>query len=213
VYGCSSFVLAKKLNFLKSKLKEWNRDVFGHLDTKLGALIDKIKVFDAKEQLQSLYWAERFERLEVKKEISLVRKWLDTFWRQRAKQQWILEGDRNTKFSHRVANFRRQFKAIQSICVDGVCLDDVSSMKGVIINFYNELYREDQRGRPFEGLSYDTISDEDASDLLKEFGKPLTICKEKAPGQVVSILLSSSIVGVLLGGYGFIFGVPLQRWF
>ena len=53
-YGSSSFVLAKKLNFLKSKLKVWNRDIFGHLDTKLGALIEKIKVFDAKEQLQSL---------------------------------------------------------------------------------------------------------------------------------------------------------------
>ena len=31
-------------------------------------------------------------------EFSLVRKWLDTFWRQPAKQHWILEGDRNTKF-------------------------------------------------------------------------------------------------------------------
>ena len=64
MYGCSSFVLAKKLNFLKSKLKEWNRVVFGHLNTKLGAFIDKIKVFDAKEQLQSLV------RLEFKKELS-----------------------------------------------------------------------------------------------------------------------------------------------
>jgi len=54
VYGSSSFVLAKKLNFLKSKLKVWNREAFGHLDTKLTALVEKIKVFDAKEQLQSL---------------------------------------------------------------------------------------------------------------------------------------------------------------
>ena len=78
------------------------------------------------------------------KELSLVRKWLDTFWRQWAKQQWILEGDRNTKFFHRVANFRRKFNVLQSICVNGVCLDDVSSMKGAIVNFYNVLYREDQ---------------------------------------------------------------------
>jgi len=44
-YGSSSFVLAKKLTFLQSKLKEWNRDVFSHLDTKLGALVEKIKVW------------------------------------------------------------------------------------------------------------------------------------------------------------------------
>ena len=30
-----------------------------------------------------------------------------------------------------------------------VCLDDVSSMKGAIVNFYSELYREQQPGRPF----------------------------------------------------------------
>jgi len=37
-----------------SKLKVWNRDVFGHLDTKLGDLVEKFKELDAKEQLQSL---------------------------------------------------------------------------------------------------------------------------------------------------------------
>jgi len=59
ISGSSSFVLAKKLNLLKSKLKFWNRDVFGHLETKLGNLVDKVKVLDAKEQLQSLSHAER----------------------------------------------------------------------------------------------------------------------------------------------------------
>ena len=32
VIGPSSFILAKKLNFLKTKLKQWNREVFGHLE-------------------------------------------------------------------------------------------------------------------------------------------------------------------------------------
>ena len=67
------------MNFLKSKLKVWNREVFGHLDTKLSALVEKIMEFDANNQLQSLSRAKKFERLEVKKELSLARKWLDTF--------------------------------------------------------------------------------------------------------------------------------------
>ena len=53
-----------------------------------------------------------------------------------------------------------------------VCFDDISSMKGVIVNFYNELYRKDHPRRPFlKGLSYDSISDDDACDLLKEFSE------------------------------------------
>ena len=44
VSGSRSFILAKKLNFLKHKLKEWNRDVFGHLDSKMAVLVDKLSL-------------------------------------------------------------------------------------------------------------------------------------------------------------------------
>lgn len=72
--------MAKKLKFLKLKLKDWNRDVFGHLDTKLAVYVDKVKVLDANEKFQSFTCAKRFERLEVKKELSLVRIG-SIFWR------------------------------------------------------------------------------------------------------------------------------------
>ena len=50
VSGSSSFIRAKNLRILKSKLKDWNRDVFGHLDTKMADLVDKVKRLDEKEQ-------------------------------------------------------------------------------------------------------------------------------------------------------------------
>jgi len=50
VSGSSSFVLTKKLLFLKRRLKEWNKEVFGHLESKLAELVVKIKSFDEKEQ-------------------------------------------------------------------------------------------------------------------------------------------------------------------
>jgi len=56
--------------------------------------------------------------------------------------------------------------------VDGECLDDAPSIKGAIVHFYTNLLHEDLPRRPFfEGLSYDTISDEDASDLLMDFSE------------------------------------------
>ena len=53
VAGHFSFLLAKKLNFLKTKLKELNRYVFGHLEFKMANLVKKVKSLD-KEQQQSL---------------------------------------------------------------------------------------------------------------------------------------------------------------
>ena len=50
VIGPSSFILAKKLNLLKTKRKQWNREVFGHLEFKMASLVDKVKRLDEKEQ-------------------------------------------------------------------------------------------------------------------------------------------------------------------
>ena len=66
-----------------------------------------------------------------------------------------------------MANNRRKFNTIHSICVDGVSFDDNSLVKEVIVNFYKKLYAEEHPRRPFlEGLVYDSISDDDACDLL-----------------------------------------------
>ena len=42
--GPSSFIFAKKLNFLKTKLKQRNIDVFGRLEFKMASLVEKSEV-------------------------------------------------------------------------------------------------------------------------------------------------------------------------
>jgi len=79
VTGPSSFILAKKLNFLKTKLKQWNKVVFDHLELKMASLVEKVKLLDEKEQQQSLSWVDRIERLEVKKDLFLVRRSIDIY--------------------------------------------------------------------------------------------------------------------------------------
>ena len=170
VIGPSSFILAKKLNFLKTKLKQWNREVFDHLEFKMASLVEKVKLLDEKEQQRSLSWADRFERLGVKKELSMVRKSIDIFWRQRAKQQWIEDGDRNTKFFHQVANRRRKLNAIHKIKVDGELYVDTALVNNALFHFYENLYHEDQPSRIFlDGIAFASISLDDATDLENFF--------------------------------------------
>jgi len=59
--------------------------VFGHLEFKMASLVEKVKLLDEKERQQSLSWADRFERLGVKKEFSMVQRSIDIYWHQRAK--------------------------------------------------------------------------------------------------------------------------------
>jgi len=118
ISGSYSYVLAKKLNLLKLKLKDWNRNVFGHLDTRMADLLEKLKLLDAKEQL-SLTHFDRVQRFELKKELTLLCNRADIFWRQRGKQHWMQQGDQNTKIFHRVANCRRKFNTMRTIKVNG----------------------------------------------------------------------------------------------
>ena len=105
-----------------------------------------------------------------------------------------MDGDRNTKFFHQVANRRRKFNTIHKIKVDGECFADAASMKTAIAQFYDHLYHEDQPFRPFlGGIAFNSISLEDAQDLVKDFTedevwKAITdLGKELSPGQRVSI--------------------------
>jgi len=60
--------VAKKLDLLKFQLKDWNRNVFGHLDTRMADLLDKVKLLDAKEQI--LTHDDRVQRFELEERIS-----------------------------------------------------------------------------------------------------------------------------------------------
>jgi len=56
-------------------------------------------------------------------------------------------------------NYSRKISILAFVWM--VCFNDISSVKGAIVNFYNKVYREDHPGKPLlKGLSYDSISDD-----------------------------------------------------
>jgi len=98
------------------------------------------------------------------------------------------DGDRNTKFFKQVANRRRKFNTIHKIQVDGEFYVDAASARNMIVNFYENLYHEDQPSRFFlDGIAFASISPDDAGDLVKDFTEDEvsnTICElgnEKVP--------------------------------
>jgi len=88
------------------------------------------------------------------------------------KQRWMEGRGCNTKFFHRVANSRRKFNAIKDIVVEGELHVDDSSVKGTIVHFYEKPYHENFPSGPLlKGISYASISLEDAWELEKDFSE------------------------------------------
>jgi hypothetical protein len=62
-------------------------------------------------------------------------------WRQRARIQWLAEGDRNTRFFHQKASRRRSKNAITRLArQDGTVTEDVEELKSMTTTFYQNLY-------------------------------------------------------------------------
>ena len=84
----------------------------------------------------------------------------------------IKEGNKNTKFFHKVANSRRRYNQISMLEVDGVIYEDESEMADQVVQFYKNLYKEIEEWRPFvEGLEFDQIEGLERGWLERRFEK------------------------------------------
>ncbi|XP_059074891.1 uncharacterized protein LOC131874942 [Cryptomeria japonica] len=100
IQGTPSFCFVKKLLFVKNKLKIWNRDVFKNIfeeKDKIGKELEKLNLIVMEKGMTSIEFEEE-KRLKNSLNEILARE--EIYWRDKARELWIREGDKNTKFFH-----------------------------------------------------------------------------------------------------------------
>jgi hypothetical protein len=187
--GTPSFVLAKKLQALKRKIKEWNSEVFGDVGARIKAWAEEVKSLDSFEEIRGLSdeEKERRSRLVSDLEGSLLQE--EICWRQKSRIRWLKEGDKCTKFFHQVANANRRNNSIDSLYVNGSPTSDPDVIISHIVNFYESLFSEPSSWRPrVDNLEFEVLSVEEASSLEDPFEEREVreviqgLDRDKAPG-------------------------------
>lgn len=78
----------------------------------------KIEELDKKALTEELTSDEWNQRYSWENDLEHIYEMEELYWHKRCGEQWILEGDRNTEFFHRVANGRKRKCHITSL-MDG----------------------------------------------------------------------------------------------
>jgi hypothetical protein len=120
---------------------------------------------------------EKNERIRLINDLETNIYFEEICWHQKSRVTWLKEGDKNTKYFHKVANSHRHHNSIRHLSINGVLTTDQEAIKAEIFGFYQHLYIEDTSWRPLlDGLSFSSISPEEASWLERPFEEE-EICK------------------------------------
>jgi len=185
----SGLPLQQKLKIIKGPLKVWNREVFGHIETKVRAFQTAIQELEDKAQTSELEESDfcRLEALRSQLWLWMIRK--ERYWRQLSRCRIIKEGDRNTKFFHLKAKMRQQRNRIDRIWAQGEEITEISRVKEVIISYFKELYRRQECTRfDIASLEMNQLTQDQKEELEKpvtrqEINTALASCDpSKAPG-------------------------------
>lgn len=103
---------------------------------------EEIYNVDEKKVVRYLLVVEKERKLGVTSELEKITLMEEISWQQKSRTLWLKEGDKCTKFFHKVANSHRRNNAIEILVLEGNGLSRRQNIKDQIVLFYERLLTE-----------------------------------------------------------------------
>lgn len=162
---------------------------FGNVEFRKKALLEELNALDCLEEECGLAPFEKVCKNAVISELEHVTLKEEISWRQKSRVLWLKEGDKCTKFFHRVANSNKRYNSIESLSVNGSVSSDQPTIRTSVVQYYESLFIEPYSWRPrLDDVYFRSLGEVEASSLetLFEEREVLEVVKgmniDKAPG-------------------------------
>ena len=138
--GSACFKLYRKQLHTTIALRKWNKTSFGHCQSMILDISAKLV------QIQSLSATKANVTLEANL-LNELNGWLlhnETVWKQKSRENWLKEGDRNSRFFHLSAIIRRKRNAVDAIKGDdGTWIINKEDIKEFVVEKFHQIFTEE----------------------------------------------------------------------
>ncbi|KAK9989615.1 hypothetical protein SO802_029854 [Lithocarpus litseifolius] len=137
-FNCEAeFQVIRKIEKCGKDLTQWSRQHFGSVRRKL----KKKKKQLEKAELVAMHSGNNFQVRELTKEVNDLLEKENKMWRQRAKNFWLIGGDKNTKYFHSRATQRCRRNKISGIFdLNGVWVSQPDLIASSFTDYYQALF-------------------------------------------------------------------------
>ena len=168
--GCSFMKVKDKLKCLKGDLKEWNRDVFGNIETTKKRILQEIEILDNQYCNKGLVVTERIKKAELVSCLKETDKKLESLFRQKARISWLKNGDSCTKFFHSTLRWRRRRNEVKGVEVGGIWSEEPSTVRYEAKKMFDNRFKaRKDLGVRLDAVEFKSLSESDNLGLLEGF--------------------------------------------
>ncbi|XP_062028604.1 uncharacterized protein LOC133744523 [Rosa rugosa] len=137
--NCPGDLQAKTTTLAKS-LRIWNKEVFGNIFKQKRILLARICGIQRCLGRQNIPFLVNLEK-ELISQYEQIRDAEALFWRQKSRDKWLCEGDRNTNFFHLTTMIRRRRNKIDGLFdASGTWTDNPSVLKQIAADIFQNLF-------------------------------------------------------------------------
>ncbi|XP_062006018.1 uncharacterized protein LOC133723218 [Rosa rugosa] len=161
--SCAGDLFSETATLARS-LNTWNKEIFGNIFKQKRILLARICGIQKSLGRQNIPFLLDLEK-ELIAKYEQIRDAEALFWKQKSRDKWLCEGDRNTKFFHLTTMIRRRRNKIDGLFdANGICYDNPTIMKQTAVSFFKNLFSA-ATGQDLRFLIPWLFPDVDANDL------------------------------------------------
>lgn len=91
--------------------------------------LKEIELLNLKEMERNLGEGDREKKEYIKKDLAINLHLETISWRQKVREKWLSDGDRNTRYFHSMTNYRRKNNYVEELWVDGEAVRGNEAMR------------------------------------------------------------------------------------